>query len=115
MSDGYAVIRSSTLAWLLERARVEGELRDCPEEVARDLGKALVAGNVSAPEPEERLRTLGPVLSVDQHLELLQDDRDLDLPRDRQGGAFWRVVARVVHAMMTNEAEAVLRLIGGSE
>lgn len=109
-SDGYALIRKSTLAWLLERARLEGEVRDVPEEVARDLSEAVV--NVEAPKPEEeRLRALGPVLSIEEHEELLANDRDLDLPRDRQGGAFWRLVLRVVHAVQTNEAEAVLRII----
>ena len=114
MSDTYAVVRTSTLTWLLERARVDGELREVPEEVARDLGQAVTGGKASAPD-EERLRALGPVLSAEQHLELLQDDRDLDLPRDRQAGQFWRVVARVVHAMLTNEAEAVMQLIGGAK
>ena len=109
-SDGYSVIRSSTLAWLLERARLSGEVRNVPEEVARDLAEAVV--NVEAPVPEEeRLRALGPILSVEEHEELLATDDDLELPRDRQSGAFWRLVLRVVHAMQTNEAEAVLRII----
>jgi hypothetical protein len=109
-SDGYSIIRTSTLAWLLERARLEGEIRNVPEEVARDLSEAVV--NVEVPVPEEdRLRALGPVLSIEEHEELLANDDALDLPRDRQGGAFWRLVLRVVHAVHSNEAEAVLRII----
>jgi len=113
MSDGYAVIRTSTLAWLLERAREEGELRDVPEEVARDLGQAVT--KVKAPEPPERLRALGPLLTVEEHMTLLEEDRDLELPRDRHGGQFWRLVVQIVHRMQTNEAEAVLRAIGVSD
>jgi hypothetical protein len=108
--DGYAVIRSSTLAWLLERARVEGELRNVPEEVARDLSEAVE--HVAAPVPEgDRLRALGPVLAAEEHIELLERDADLELPRDKHGGAFWRLVVRIVLAIQANEAEAVLRLI----
>jgi hypothetical protein len=109
VTDGYAVIRSSTLAWLLERCRLEGQVRDVPEEVARDL--AEVVERVDAPVDADRLRTVGPVLSVGEHEHLLADDPDLDLPRDKQAGAFWRLVVGVVHAMLRNEAEAVLRII----
>jgi hypothetical protein len=109
VSDGYAVIRRSTLAWLLERCRLEGEVRDVPEEVARDLSE--VVAKVEAPIDTDRLRALGPVLSVEEHEHFLADDPDLDLPRDKQSGAFWRVVVGVVHAMMQNEGEAVLKII----
>lgn len=115
-ADGYAVIRNSTLAWLLERARVESELLECPEEVARDLASVLNLGKVEAPvTPEDRLRGIGPILSPEQHEELLLDARELDLPRGKHDGAFWRLVVGVVHGMMSNEAEAVLRLIGAKE
>lgn len=110
MRDGYAVIRSSTLAWLLERARVEGETLDVPEEVAIDLGRAVV--KLDAPVPsEDRLKSLGPMLSVEEHEQLLMADEDLDLPMNKHDGAFWRLVLRVVHSVLRNEGEAVLRII----
>jgi len=111
-ADGYAILRKSTLAYLLECYRVAGESApEPPEEVVRDL-RGTVTGDLRAPEPEgERLRAVGPVLALDEHLALLAEDRDLKLP-DGRAGEFWRLVARVVHSMLTNEAEAVLRLIG---
>lgn len=108
--DGYAIIRASSLAWLIERARLEGEVRDVPVEVARDLGEAVE--HLAAPVPsEERLRAAGPILSLEEHLQLLAEDGDLALPRSRHDGAFWRLVAGVVHVMLRNEAEAVLQII----
>lgn len=110
-SDGYVVLRKSTLAWLLERYRV-GEDVDVPAEVAIDIGDAVVG--VSAPIPEEdRLRTLGPMLSLDHHIDLLEADEDLELPSDRQGSRFWKTVAMVTHTILTNEGRAALQVLGG--
>jgi hypothetical protein len=110
MSDGYVVVRSSTIAWLLEAARLEGATADVPVDVAIDLGKAVT--KIAAPEvAEDRLRSLGPLLSIEEHEVLLGADEELDLPTHKHDGAFWRLVAGVVHAMLRNEAEAVLRVI----
>ena len=107
MADGYAVVRASTLAWLLERHRAAPEA-PIPTEVAVDLRE--VVQSVSAPHPaEERLRLAGPVLSEEQHATLLAEG--LSLPSGK-AGEFWRLVVRVVHQMLTNEGEAVLRLLG---
>ena len=115
-ADGYVLLRASTLAWLLERHRAAGDPVDVPADVAVDLREAVVAGGVRAPTPAgDRLRALGPILSLDQHLELLQSDEDLKLPRDRASGEFWRLVARVTYAILINEAEAVARLLGESD
>lgn len=111
--SGYVVLRAETVAYLLERVRglPSEDLGPIPPEVAEDL-RGVVAG-VDAPRPEfDRVRGAGPVLSLGQHLGLLEDDDAIDLPRDRQGGAFWRLVAAVTHRMLENEAEAVLRLLG---
>ncbi len=109
--DGYRVIRSSTLAWLIERHRLHPDDGvELPEEVARDLGEAVV--DVDAPIPVgDRLQALGPVLSVEEHETLLLEDPDLNLPRTREAGQFWRLVVRIVHAVKSREAEAVLRMI----
>lgn len=112
--DAYVVLRTSTLAWLLERHRVAGEPVEVPEEVARDLREAVVSGRVPAPDPEQRLRALGPLLNPEQQVTLLAEDASLRLPRG-DAGEFWRVVVKVVHAMNVNEAEAVLRVIGASD
>lgn len=109
MSDGYVVVRRKTLAYLVESARVDGTLQDVPEEVARDLGVALE--RVEAPVDEDRLAAVGPILSAREHESLLLDDRDLELPRDRQSGAFWRQVMNVTLSILRNEAEAVRRVI----
>lgn len=110
MSDGYAVVRSSTLAWLLEAARVEGELRDVPEAVAVDLGARLE--RVEVPEElEDRLAAVGPLLSFDEHVELLVGDPDLELPKGDQGSQFWKLVTRIALSILRNEAEAVQRVI----
>ena len=115
MTDGYALLRRSTLAYLLECHRLlDPERRPTlTEEVALDLREA-VSTDLRAPAPaEERLRSVGPVLALEEHLELLAGDQDLKLPGG-SAGEFWRLVARVVHCMLANEAEAVLRLLGGS-
>ena len=111
--DGYVVIRKSTLAWLLERHRAAGQV-DVPHEVALDLGENVV--DVDAPVPsEDRLRTLGPILSIDQHRELLEYDEVLSLPKDVNGGMFWRMVAAIVHTMLANEGRAALQILGGKD
>lgn len=107
MSDGYRVIRTATLAWLLERHRGNPEPSELPTEVARDLGEAVVS--LSAPIDDDRIRAAGPLLSVEEHELLLLEE--LDLPRSKHDGQFWRLVLRVVHATLTNEAEAVLRVV----
>jgi len=112
--DGYAVVRKSTLAWLLELYREAGERPDLPEEVARDL-RVQVTRDVSVPVDKDRLRVVGPVLSAEEHVQLLEACDDLDLPREKQAGAFWRLVVQVVHEMLRNEGDAVLRLIGGED
>lgn len=109
-ADGYVVIRSSTLAWLLERYREDRA--EIPVEVARDLGEAVTGGEVKAPVEEDRLRMMGPILGPEEHAALLQEDQALDLPRGRDAADFWKLVVRITHAMMVNEAEATLRLIG---
>jgi len=108
VADGYAVVRSSTLAWLIDRHRTAPEA-PLPMEVAVDLRE--VARDIRAPRPaEERMRLAGPVLSEEQHVQLLAEG--LDLPAGK-AGEFWRIVVKVVHRMLTNEGEAVLHLIGG--
>lgn len=111
MTDGYRVVRASTLAWLLERHRTHADTGiEVPTEVARDLALAVV--DLPAPVDEDRIRAAGPLLSPEeQEIYLLEE---LDLPRDRAGGQFWRLVVRVVHSMNRNEADAVLRIISGS-
>lgn len=108
MSDGYAIVRKSTLAWLLEKARIEDGLKDVPEEVVADLRAGV--NDVEAPESVDPLRALGPVLAYEEHVRLLGEDEELGLPRGRDG-EFWRVVAKVVWKMLANEGEAVLRLV----
>lgn len=111
--DGYAVIRKTTLAWLIERHRQAPE-EDLPVEVARDLGVAVVG--VDAPHPaDDALRTLGPILSTEQHIELLESDPRLRLPKDPSGSQFWNMVVSIVHAVLTNEGQAALRIIGGKD
>ncbi len=114
-NDSYSVIRSSTLSWLLEKVRQDDNLRDIPEEVAIDLGKAIKTGAVKVQSIEEKLRTLGPVLSIEQHIQFLLEDKDIDLPSDPSSSKFWNLVVNVVHKMLINEAEGVLTLIGGNE
>jgi len=109
-SDGYALIRAQTLAWLLERHRVAGEPVDLPVEVAQDLREAVVK-HLPAPTADDPLRSLGPVLSAEEQMDLLAADSTLNLPAG-SGGEFWKLVVRVVHAMGINESEAILRLIG---
>lgn len=109
MSDGYAVVRRSTLAYLLECARLGGGLENVPEEAARDLGLAI--GSVEAPIDGDRLRATGPILSDREHVELLAADPELNLPTRGQSADFWRVVASVTLAILRNEAEAVRRII----
>lgn len=114
MKQSYALIRTETLAWLLEALRaVPTEDRPpIPVEVAQDLRE--VVQNVEAPRPElDRVRGAGPVLSYEQHLDLLADAaEELGLPINKHDGAFWRLVARVTHKMLENEGEAILRVIG---
>lgn len=105
----YVLIRAETLAWLLERHRSNQEFDAVPEEVALDLRIALP--EVTYPVEEERLRAMGPILTVEEHEKLLLDELE-ELPRDVQSGQFWRLVLRVVHTTLRNEAEAVLRLLG---
>lgn len=115
MGDGYVLIRQSTLTWLLEVYRNSSERPPVTDEVAVDLRGAVTAG-LRAPVPEvDRLRVAGPILSAEQHLQLLREDEELSLPRDRQSAAFWETVLRVTHRVLSNEAEAVLRLIGEGE
>lgn len=109
MSDSYALIRKSTLAWLLEGVR--DNARDVPLEVAKDLGTAVL--DTDAPDAsEDRLAMAGPVLSESDHVQLLASDPDLGLPSDGPSAQFWKLVAKVAHTMLCNEAEAVLRLMG---
>lgn len=109
--DGYALIRKSTLAWLLERHRRAPD-EELPIEVARDLGEAVVG--VEAPQAaEDPLRALGPILTAEEHIELLTADRALGLPADKGAAQFWHVVVRVVLGIMSNEGQAALRIIGG--
>jgi len=113
--DSYVLIRSTTLAWLLECVR-EDELRYAvPPEVARDLAGKLNAGTVPAPVDPGRTVGLAPVLTPEEHMQLMQEDASLGLPADRRAGEFWRTVVKVVHAFACNEAEATLRLLGGDE
>lgn len=110
--DGYVVIRRSTLAWLIERHRVNEIPADVPEQVAVDLGEAVI--NVRAPEPdEERLERFGPLLSSDTHKSLLR--RDVELPTDVAGRSFWELVVDIVHNMMAYEGEAIMRVVGGKD
>jgi hypothetical protein len=110
MSDGYAVIRKSTLAYLLEAARVAEMNRDVPEEVARDLSVAVEG--VAAPDvDEDRLRAAGPLLTLREHVELLSADPELDLPIKGQSAEFWQVVTKITLTVLRNEAEAVRRVI----
>lgn len=111
MSDGYALIRRSTLAFLVECARTGGGIENVPEEVARDLGEALPA--VEAPtDLEERIAAAGPLLSLGEHVELLAADPELDLPTRGQSAEFWKLVTKVTLSVLRNEAEAVRRVIG---
>lgn len=113
MSGSYAIIRTETLAWLVECLRtVPHEDRPpIPLEVVQDLKEAVA--NVEAPKAElDRVRGAGPVLSIEQHLELLGDDEGLELPTTKMEGAFWRLVARVTHKILENEGEAILRVLG---
>lgn len=109
--DGYVLLRASTLAWLLERHRTHGEDAPVPEEVALDL--RVAAPSVPVRSELDPFRAMGPVLTVEQHEALLQDE--LRLPADAQAGAFWRQVVAVSYAMMRNEAEAAMRLLAGDE
>jgi len=108
MTDGYALIRKQTLAWLLEGVRDQG--RDVPDEVAKDLGGSLT--DVNAPNPtEDRLAMAGPVLTDEQHLDLLAHDATLELPQTGPSAHFWQLVTKVTLAILRNEAEAVCRLM----
>lgn len=114
MDDGYALVRKSTLAWLLEVYRAAENRPEIPEEVARDL-RVQVTRELRSPVSADRLRLAGPLLSAEEHEALLLEEGSLDLPRDKQGGAFWRLVVHVVHAVLRNEGDAALKLIGGSD
>jgi hypothetical protein len=109
VSDGYVVIRRSTLSYLIECARLGGGLENVPEEVARDLGVAVV--EVEAPTDEERIAAAGPLLSFREHVELLLGDPDLELPRSGQSSQFWQLVTQIVISILRNEAEAVRRIV----
>jgi len=110
MSEGYVVLRKSTVAWLLEKYRRDKD-EEIPFEVAIDLRENVI--DVDAPIPEEdRLKTLGPVLSVEEHIQLLMEDEDLKLPTDNQGSNFWKMVSMITWTMLKNEAECVLRILG---
>lgn len=109
MSDGYAVVRKSTIAYLLEVARENGGLDDVPDEVARDLG--TVVADIAAPIDEDRLAAVGPILSVRQHVELISSDSELEIPRTKQGSEFWQLVVQITHSVLRNEAEAIRRVI----
>lgn len=113
MSDGYTIIRRSTLAWLLEHYRQCEDKQSPTAEVIADL-RGDVLADVKAPNAEgDRLHAAGPVLSVDEHVALLASDDGLDLPQGK-AGEFWRLVARVVHAMLLNESEAILKILGAN-
>lgn len=109
MSDGYVVLRKSTLAYLIECARLGGGLENVPEEVARDLG--LAVEGVEVPLDGDRLAAVGPLLTLRDHVELIAGDPDLDLPQRGQAAEFWQVVTKVTLAVLRNEAEAVRRVI----
>lgn len=100
MSDGYALLKTTTIAWLLERIRAAGVV-EFPGDVADDLGRHLPRIRVEVPGSIES----GPVLTLEQHVKLLEDS-SLDLPRDRQAGAFWKLVSAVTYEMLRNEALA---------
>lgn len=112
--DGYTILRTSTVSWLLEHYR-RCETKTPPtKDVVEDL-RGEVLATIKAPRPEiDRIRAAGPILTLDQHIELLADDEELDLPKDKSGGQFWRIVAQVVHTMLLNEAEAIFKLMGVS-
>ena len=65
--------------------------------------------NVPAPVDGDRIRAAGPLLSAEEHESLLLDE--LDLPRAGEASKFWKLVVGIVHGMLTNEAETVLRII----
>jgi len=110
--DGYVVLRKSTLAWLLERHRAAPDGPDVPASVAMDLCENVV--DVMAPKPaEDRLQTLGPIMSVDQHRELLENQMSGKLPTDQQARQFWYLVTEIVHNMLENEGQAALQILGG--
>ena len=111
MADGYVIVRQSTLAWLLEHYRRCEDKQAPTAEVVADLRDEVVS-NIAAPPPEgDRLHAAGPVLSAEEHIALLAEDEALDLPQGAQAGQFWRLVARIVHAMLLNESEATLRIL----
>jgi hypothetical protein len=107
MAEGYVLLKTETLAWLVERHRTNPNDLELPLEVARDLREALP--NVAAPLDDHRIRAAGPLLAVEEHEHLLVEE--LDLPRAKNAADFWKLVVRIVHAMLQNEAEAVLRVI----
>lgn len=115
MKDTYAVIRGSTLSWLLEKIRLDDNLRDIPEDVARDLGYAIDVGSVKVQSLEDKLKTIGPVLSTDIHEQILSENLDIQLIRDNHNDSFWKQIVQIFHMMLESEAEAVLRLIGGDK
>jgi|WetSurMetagenome_2_1015567.scaffolds.fasta_scaffold458818_2 hypothetical protein len=114
MTDGYTLIRKSTLAWLLEIYRASENRPEIPEEVARDL-RVQVTKDIRSPVSADRIRLAGPLLSAEEHETLLLAEGNLDLPTDKQAGAFWRLVVQVVHGVLRNEGEAALKLIGGED
>jgi hypothetical protein len=107
VSEGYVVLRKSTLAYLLECARLGGGLENVPEEAARDLG--LAVDGVEAPVDEDRLRAVGPLLDFREHADLVAEE--IDLPRGGQNAEFWKLVVRITLSILRNEAEAVRRVI----
>lgn len=112
-NSGFVILRGETLAFLLDEWRkLPPEDRGViTAEVAGDLREAAV--RVEAPRTDtERLRAAGPVLSLQQHMELLLEDEFLQLPRDAHGREFWELVAKINHSMMSSEGEAVLRILG---
>lgn len=108
--DGYAVVRRSTLAWLLERHR---EAPECsiPLEIARDL--RITSSNLSV--PTTTVRPCGPILSVEQHIELLRADPLSGMPDDPHSRRFLETIVGVCHRVLANEGEAESRIIGGDE
>jgi len=106
--NGYAILRTSTLAWLLEQSK--SKVGEAPHQVLSEIAELVENPKVEPPpDLELELRGSGPLLTVEEHVSLLED-ADLGLPTDRHGGSFWRLVVKVCHEMLVNEAEAARRI-----
>lgn len=110
MSDGYVILKASSLSWLIEHLLAAEQLKNVPEDIAKDLGHILVNQGIREPIDQDKVKSLGPILTVDEHEHLLLQS-DLRLPTDKQSGQFWRMVMHIVHTMLQNEADAIMHIV----